>query len=97
MVVKNLSETWDAEKDRLVILSDQEIVSVPLYRCHSDKKVRNCGDCVGLQDPHCGWDVETETCVSDKKFEQNLIRNVETGDDKDCPGINAPKSEFFRL
>ena len=90
MVVK--SETSENEmSDRLIVLSDQEVASVPLFRCDSDK-IRSCVECVALQDPHCAWDLVTEECVSNKVFDQKLLQNIQTGINKDCPII--PETMF---
>ncbi|ESO85242.1 hypothetical protein LOTGIDRAFT_93097, partial [Lottia gigantea] len=38
--------------EKLVVISEKEIISIPLHRCHEKK---NCHDCVALQDPYCSW------------------------------------------
>ncbi|XP_029633107.1 semaphorin-1A isoform X3 [Octopus sinensis] len=38
--------------EKLVIVSSDDIVSIPLHRCHEKK---SCKECVALQDPYCSW------------------------------------------
>lgn len=39
-------------ESRLIIITDDEVKSIPLHRCH---RATTCSACVGLQDPYCAW------------------------------------------
>ena len=42
---------------KLIVVSRDEIKSIPLHRCHLKK---TCGECVAMQDPYCSWE---DKCV----------------------------------
>lgn len=72
--------------DKLVVVSDDEIMSIRLQRCDSDR-ISSCGDCVALQDPYCAWDTKEERCVSRADSDWNkkrFIQNVEQGVHHTC-------------
>ncbi|KAL1129837.1 hypothetical protein AAG570_012781, partial [Ranatra chinensis] len=63
---------------KLIIVTNNVIQSVPLYRCSS---ISTCRECVAIQDPYCAWDSLSNTCVAHgdyggnkKHFFQNIIR-----------------------
>lgn len=70
---------------RLVVLSDSEVKSIPLYRC---SKYTNCSSCVALQDPHCAWNAQTRKCVSHDEFQTTdsnlLLQDVFRGRHSGC-------------
>lgn len=82
-VLQRSASTMD--EPRLVVLSDSEVKSIPLYRC---SKYINCSSCVGLQDPHCAWNVETRRCVNHKDFKTTdtkiLLQDVYNGQHLGC-------------
>jgi semaphorin 6 len=53
--------------DRLIVVSDHEVKSMPLHRC-SAIQVQSCNACVQLRDPHCAWNVVSGTCVDKTLF-----------------------------
>lgn len=65
------------ETDKLIVVSRDNIVSIPLHRCEQHKF---CGDCVAAQDPYCAW--QNERCVS---MTSRGIQNIQTGDASNCP------------
>ena len=67
--------------DKLVVVSDDEIMSIKLQRCDSDR-ISSCSDCVRLQDPYCAWDTKEERCIARGDSDWNkkrFIQNVERG------------------
>lgn len=52
------------DDDRLVVVSDEEVRSVPLFNCH---RAISCVGCVRLQDPYCAWDSLSKICVGSSK------------------------------
>ena len=46
---------------RLVILTKDSVVSVPVARC---RVAKSCHECILLQDPYCAWDSEIERCTA---------------------------------
>jgi semaphorin 6 len=63
-------------RSRLIVMSRDEIRSVPLYRCH---RQLTCSDCVALRDPYCSW-VENR-CIHSAAGHQS----IETGRHARCP------------
>ncbi len=53
--------------DKLIVLSEQEVKAVPLHRC-SAVQVQTCQACVALKDPHCAWNVVSNSCVDKSVF-----------------------------
>jgi semaphorin 6 len=54
--------------DKLVIIGTDEIKTIPLARCQAQD---TCGECVGLQDPHCSWNIDH--CTRSRLGIQNLV------------------------
>ncbi len=79
-----LNDTVDNSR-RLVVLSDSEVKSIPLYRC---SKYTNCSSCVALQDPHCAWNSQTRKCVSHGEFRTTdsnlLLQEIFHGHHQSC-------------
>ena len=46
---------------RLIILTKDSVVSVPVARC---KVAKSCHECTLLQDPYCAWDSEVGHCTA---------------------------------
>ncbi|CAH1797572.1 unnamed protein product [Owenia fusiformis] len=54
--------------EKLVIVAEDEIKTIPLHRCHLRK---TCGECVALRDPYCSW---TENrCENSMEHAQNVV------------------------
>lgn len=45
----------------LIVVSDGQIVSIPLHHCN---KIPHCRDCLNLQDPYCAWDTRNHDCTA---------------------------------
>ncbi len=95
MAVRNLLVVRGDEGDlavstsRLIVLSEHEVVSVPLHRCTSASAL-SCNDCVALQDPYCAWHVGKELCVSHADALATtapMLQNVALGMHADCPPV----------
>lgn len=86
--------------DKLVVVSDDEIMSIRLHRCDSDR-ITSCSECVALRDPYCAWDTKEQRCVSrtgdsdwNKKY---FIQNVERGFHHTCgPSVHMQQDSFSR-
>ncbi|XP_054278176.1 semaphorin-1A-like isoform X1 [Macrosteles quadrilineatus] len=74
------------QEDRLLVVSDDAVVSVPLHRCGSGK-ITNCSDCIGLQDPYCAWDTRSRQCVAhgENNNKKHFLQNIPRGEHKACP------------
>ncbi|RWS17386.1 semaphorin-1A-like isoform X2 [Dinothrombium tinctorium] len=71
---------------KLVVVSENEIKSIPLFKCES--RADTCGKCVALQDPYCAWDIADQRCTSSRKRywnRENFVQNIEDGWDPKCP------------
>ena len=75
----------------VIVTSSDELRSVSLYRCD---KASTCGQCVGLQDPYCAWDVREDKCVGAQSWAKGsqgaFLQSVPTGRHDQCPGGEAP-------
>ena len=71
---------------KLIVLSDHEVKSVPLHRCKSPA-AQSCGDCVGLQDPYCAWDLDQGMCKPhlEVRSSSGLLQQLQTGFHPTCP------------
>ncbi|KAE8749668.1 hypothetical protein FOCC_FOCC003655 [Frankliniella occidentalis] len=76
--------------DKLVVVSDVEIMSVKLQHCD---KVSTCVDCVALQDPYCAWDTKEERCVTSRGNSdwnmKRFLQDVEGGQPRTCGSSGA--------
>ncbi|CAI4221806.1 unnamed protein product [Auanema sp. JU1783] len=72
-----------SKEDQLVIVSPDEIAALPLHHCGQQT---SCSRCVGLQDPHCAWDLNTARCVNSANWNGgHFIQNIEIGMSAQCP------------
>ena len=71
---------------RLIVVSNDEIQTLPLRRCHS-RTVTTCSECVALQDPYCAWNAGTSRCaaVATAPPQSVLIQSILTGYSDQCP------------
>lgn len=74
-------------QDRLIVVSDHEVKSVPLHRC-SALQVQSCDACVQLKDPHCAWNVVSGACVDKTLFSNydasELLQDIFLGKHPGC-------------
>ena len=71
--------------DNLIVLNDKEVSAISLARC-DDPSVKNCGDCVALQDPYCAWSLTESKCAAVKVGRRyDMLQNVKLGFHPDCP------------
>ena len=74
-------------KDRLIVVSDHEVKSMPLHRCAA-VQVQSCAACIQLRDPHCAWNVITRSCVDKTQFTQfdasELLQDIYYGKHPAC-------------
>ncbi|XP_061172628.1 semaphorin-1A-like isoform X2 [Saccostrea echinata] len=55
-------------KEKLIVVSKEKVISVPLHQCeHQD----SCSSCVRLQDPYCSW-VDDKCAASDRGIQSIL-------------------------
>ncbi|CAI5439518.1 unnamed protein product [Caenorhabditis angaria] len=67
----------------IVIVSSDEIASLPVYNC---EKQQSCSKCVQLQDPHCAWDSQIARCVQKQDWNGgHFIQNMVFGQSEQCP------------
>ncbi len=86
----------DNSEPRLVVVTNNEISSIPLFRCHGDT-VNTCSECVALQDPYCAWNPAVSRCVSvasvDYSAHSSLVQNVLGGYSDQCPDNGISKRQ----
>ncbi|XP_076334612.1 LOW QUALITY PROTEIN: semaphorin-1A-like [Tachypleus tridentatus] len=71
---------------KLVVVSQDEIYSIPLHDC--ERYASTCSDCVGLQDPYCAWDESRQRCTNAGPrgwVRGKFVQNVSHGWDEKCP------------
>lgn len=73
---------------RLIVVSNDEIQTIPLHRCYTDSVI-TCSECVALQDPYCAWNAATSRCVTVASVaptaQSALIQSIFTGYSDQCP------------
>ncbi|XP_064609998.1 semaphorin-1A-like isoform X2 [Liolophura sinensis] len=55
-------------QEKLIVVSRDNIISVPLHRCH---KRLSCRGCVALQDPYCSW--ADDKCSNSNRGLQGIL------------------------
>lgn len=81
--VKELKIYRQGTIEKLIVISKENIKSIPLHRCSEHK---TCSSCVALQDPYCAW-INDECNVGAR----GLI-DIRSGDTSKCP-FNAEEDE----
>ena len=80
-----LLQMSEAANKSLLVISSSELVSLPLQRCGV---ATSCSACLALQDPYCGWDVVSSSCVSQTTFNSlyasEFLQNVSFGRHRQC-------------
>ncbi|KAG8198673.1 hypothetical protein JTE90_015501 [Oedothorax gibbosus] len=76
--ISNMLVYHTAHEQKLVVVSRDEILTIPLHSCA--KNAKTCSLCVALRDPYCAWDMNQRVCTSSKnrilksdKFVQNVV------------------------
>ncbi|KAL8562623.1 hypothetical protein ACOMHN_011195 [Nucella lapillus] len=69
-------------QEKLVVISRENVVSIPLYRCHTRK---TCRTCVELRDPYCAWD--GTACVNAERGLQNVMDGWRSGWERSCEEV----------
>ncbi|XP_035229476.1 semaphorin-1A-like isoform X6 [Stegodyphus dumicola] len=85
MPIANLMVYHTPYEAKLVVVSREEIKTVPLYSC--DHYAKTCSECVSLQDPYCAWDKSRGVCSSSRHRvwkRETFVQNVEEGFDARC-------------
>ena len=78
-------EMSEAANKSLLVISSSQLISLPLQRCGV---AASCSACLALQDPYCGWDVVSSSCVSHTTFNSlyasEFLQNVSFGRHRQC-------------
>lgn len=76
--------------EKLIVVSSEDVVSIPLHRCHL--KV-TCRECVALQDPYCSW-LDGKCSAFSSRGEISRIQNIRVGIHAMCEEeeMNATKA-----
>ncbi|XP_074600283.1 semaphorin-1A-like isoform X2 [Brevipalpus obovatus] len=89
----NLQVHRTHDSAKLIVVSDDEIVTIPVTNCES--RANSCGKCVALKDPYCAWDAPRSLCTNFHirgGYRDNFVQNVEEGWDSRCPdGRPSPR------
>ena len=98
VAVGKLQVVKDAHRvPKLLALTKDVVVSVPVARCHVAK---TCHVCVALQDPYCAWDSDVGRCTS--LYNENepdagvFLQNVLKGQHNGCGPLPHANSERHR-
>jgi len=86
VAVNNILIVRSGEKPRVVVLSDHEVKSLPVERCHS-ANIGSCEACVGLQDPYCAWNIQKQHCEIHQGSNQDsssLLQHIASGFHPGC-------------
>lgn len=91
--ITNLMVYHTPHEAKLVVVSHEEIKTIPLYSC--DQYAKTCSECVSLQDPYCAWDKSRGSCTSSRSrlWKRDLfVQNVEEGFDSRCREGRTPST-----
>uniref|UniRef100_A0A915JEU5 peptidylprolyl isomerase n=1 Tax=Romanomermis culicivorax TaxID=13658 RepID=A0A915JEU5_ROMCU len=82
---KDDRESFGSSSSRLIVVTDEEVRSLPVHNCD---KAPNCRICVRLQDPYCAWDMKLKACVGssvgDWLPKSQFVQNVSSGVSTHC-------------
>ncbi|XP_054715687.1 semaphorin-1A-like [Uloborus diversus] len=95
--VTNLLVYHTAQEAKLVVVSQNEILTIPLHSCN--KHARTCSACVALRDPYCAWDTSQRICTSSKQRiwkSDKFVQNVADGWDARCPEVPSTSTSTSR-
>ncbi|KAK7492513.1 hypothetical protein BaRGS_00016179, partial [Batillaria attramentaria] len=68
--------------EKLIVVSRESVVSIPLHRCHTRK---TCRTCVELQDPYCAWN--EGACLNAERGIQNVVEGWRSGWNNECEEV----------
>lgn len=68
--------------EKLIVISREHVVSIPLHRCH---KRKTCRSCVELQDPYCAWN--SGHCLNAERGIQNVMEGWRSGWNAECEDV----------
>jgi len=70
---------------QLLVTTREQLLQLPLHRC---AVALTCSACVRLQDPYCGWDILSSSCLSSKHkqpaYAAEFLQNVTYGRHRLC-------------
>uniref|UniRef100_T1IUH4 Semaphorin-1A n=1 Tax=Strigamia maritima TaxID=126957 RepID=T1IUH4_STRMM len=97
-VYRSVDPETGLEEGQLIVVSDNEILSIKLQRCYTNR-ITSCSECVALKDPYCAWDEKNQKCTSagSPKWSagQSFLQNVALGYHARCPdgecAFNTPQ------
>ena len=91
-------ELSEATNKSLLVISSSQLLSLPLQRCGL---AATCSACLALQDPYCGWDVVSSSCVSHTNFNSlyasEFLQNVSAGRHRQCGDSQSVLIEEFKV
>ena len=91
-------ELSEATNKSLLVISSSQLLSLPLQRCGL---AASCSACLALQDPYCGWDVVSSSCVSHTTFNSlyasEFLQNVSAGRHRQCGDSQSVLIEEFKV
>ncbi|XP_067626608.1 semaphorin-1A [Eurosta solidaginis] len=77
-----------SKSNRLLIVSDGSILTVPLHHC---AHIVDCLGCLSLQDPNCAWDQQNHECKS------LVAKNIKLGTKSFLQSLNTTKKAAAAL
>ncbi|KAK3799080.1 hypothetical protein RRG08_051361 [Elysia crispata] len=76
--LKVVSNRAHHSNQKLVVVSHDSVVAIPLSRC---ERAETCKSCVALQDPYCAWSSTLQTCIN----AGSGLQNITSGKHRQCP------------
>ncbi|XP_055874241.1 semaphorin-1A-like isoform X3 [Biomphalaria glabrata] len=82
------SDRNDQSQQRLIVMSKERIITIPLQRCN---RSNTCSSCVALQDPYCAWNQGLKQCLA----AETGVQSIATGTNSNCqPEVEVePKTQ----
>ena len=84
--MKLVPRTKKGRRPRLIVVSKNEIRSVPLGRCSDASR---CSECLALHDPYCAWNPTASRCVAFDSSNPKLMQSILKGYSDECPDNGA--------
>jgi len=78
----------------LLVVTNTESVLMPVANCGEYK---SCSRCLRMRDPHCGWDLDSESCIEkypengNKNVDEQFVQDLKSGDTSLCPTRGSKK------
>ena len=94
-IIRPTEDYEHKEVPKLVVVSDDEVKSVPLELCSvgvAPNPYEGCTKCLAMRSPYCGWDLEQGACVPLTTWSRSdkVLQDLHLGSHPFCPSPPPP-------